>query len=243
MRKYHEFSFTKEYQGCFVLNEDSLRRIDEVVRDALGVKAQLEYEVNLESGISYKTKDINDIVREENSEKEKIRRTILRGKSDSYASPNYKHISVDFGLWSGNGVSFSISGGKRDWVSLTQNKLEERVSRIKRLYSPLGSFFLKGTLPMILSFLLAVIMVLIVIRFSKEFVLDYLSGLIVVFFIIGWILGSLIFRFVKWLFPDFLFEFGEQIKHAQHLSDVRKQMFWVILIGGVLSLATKYFLQ
>lgn len=159
--KKHSVRSTKSFRHGFVLNEQELRRMDDLVLQQMR-KEGLEnigksYSVIYKNGVVAHSNDLDDVLKEENSGSAKI--TSL---SIQIIIPEDRSVLIEFwdldsdNAQSNFSIKYEIRAKHRDWVFITSSLIEERIKKIKRFSlddSPMrlnSSSFLGLLIPLIL---------------------------------------------------------------------------------------------
>ncbi|WFO15647.1 hypothetical protein M601_018140 [Cellulophaga baltica 4] len=127
----------KSFYHGFVLNEQELRRFNDLIQEQLKKESDKEiknsFSVTFENGVVAESYDIEEIISLENSGSAKI--VELKVISEIQ---DVRKIVVEFTNADSNNVSteisirYNISGLTRDWVFVTSSLLDERIKKIKR---------------------------------------------------------------------------------------------------------------
>jgi hypothetical protein len=222
---------SESYNWSIVVDEKELRRLDEIIKEALkdGTELRLEYNIKFSDGSLIETSDINEIVSEENPKNRQIKNIGISASSEKLS----KKISISLGekYW-GKIVTYSISGDSRDWVYLTSSKIEERIKNLKQWYS---------IIPKIDPFLI-IISIIMLIQFyavlqpkketTKGVTIFEFSEIIFILLIAFGLLiltYKLIKRGYSYLFPLVVFRIGDGIKCHDDIVKLRGQILWVII--------------
>jgi len=126
-------SVRKSFKYGFVLNEQELRRIYDIMTTQMkeidpGENYQKTFDITYKNSVSEKKTTIEDIFNEDNGQKWEIEKIEIEFDS------SYKNrINILFDSKNASyHISINIKGENRNWVYLTLSKLEERISFIKR---------------------------------------------------------------------------------------------------------------
>lgn len=231
---------SESYNWSIVVDEKELRRLDEIIKEALkdGTELRLEYDLKFSDGSLIETSDINEIVLEENPKNRQIKYIGISASSEKLS----KKISISLGKknWVYENVSFSISGDSRDWVYLTSSKIEERIKNLKQWYS----IFPKIDPFLILIAIFVLIQIYAGLQPKKEttkgvtifefseiiFILLIAFGLLILTY-------KLIKRGYSYLFPLVVFRIGDGIKCHDDIVKLRGQILWGVIISLIVSVS------
>tara|TARA_R110001606_G_C15313637_1_gene643880 strand:- start:119 stop:979 length:861 start_codon:yes stop_codon:yes gene_type:complete len=127
----------KLYYHGFVLNEQELRRFNDLIHEQIKKEnkgiVKNKFSIVFENGVVAETEDIEEIFSIENSGSEKITELELTSMIE-----DERKVKVEFTNANSNNISsevsinYHISGITRDWVFITSSLLEERIKKIKR---------------------------------------------------------------------------------------------------------------
>ena len=133
----------KNFQKNFILDETKLRKINDIIKQhsaKLAVKTYIKYRVILHDNTYYDTRNIEDVLQNDNIKDNPIARLLLmlikeKDKEEDIIT------SIDYALESITtaNISFSITSEDKDWCSLFAQDLESQISRTLTQYIP--SFF------------------------------------------------------------------------------------------------------
>lgn len=136
----------KSYYQGFILNEQDLRRLVDLINDQLlkvskdNSSIVTEYTLKFENGTIAKTDNIENVLEQENSGSSEIIRLGINASVQDKDDTNDKNnkIGIEFrNVDSSNEASdtpiiHKIIGVSRDWVFVTSSLIEERIIKIKR---------------------------------------------------------------------------------------------------------------
>lgn len=142
----------RDYEKNFMLDETKLRKIIEVLRDyseKLKENVCLVYTVEREDNSMYETKNIDEILSEDNSPEKVIMSLTVELKKDIPENNEEKILEKDrrpvvviqFNRNNENKVRIMVSGEERDWCYLLTDALDAQIKRV--LKSKVPSFLLK----------------------------------------------------------------------------------------------------
>lgn len=118
---------SKRFSNNFLLNEVSLRRIEQILKNRLGTLQHVEavtYKVYRVDGVIYETPTIQKIIEEGNFEWQKIKEIVISVET-SYRSEARFSLQIDFDY---NGATMKAQGQDEDLVRLISNELEQYIS-------------------------------------------------------------------------------------------------------------------
>lgn len=117
----------KRFSKSFLLDEMSLRRVEQILRNRLETLQHIEavtYKVYRVDGVVYETPTIQKIIEEGNFEWQKIKEIVISVET-SYKSEARFNLLLDFDR---NGVTLKVQGRDEDLVRLISNDLEQYIS-------------------------------------------------------------------------------------------------------------------
>ncbi|MGD0037332.1 MAG: hypothetical protein ABSC53_08575 [Bacteroidota bacterium] len=157
----------KSYRHGFILTEQELRRLIDVIHEQLSKANSVEkisdcFLIKYRNGIVAETHSIDEVVQQDNTGSRQI--VYLQLKSDLGKAKRSTRIIISLieanEKEEGDSVTIRqrISGASRDWVFVTSSLIEERILKIKRfspnqiLSSTAFSFFSPIAIALILMF-------------------------------------------------------------------------------------------
>ncbi|MCB4800272.1 hypothetical protein [Neotamlana laminarinivorans] len=127
----------KSFYHGFILNEQELRRFNDLIQEQLKKesegKIENNFSVKFENGVVAETNDLEEILSLENSGSA----LIIELKITSEIKESRK-VVLEFTNADSNNISteisirYNISGLTRDWVFITSSLLDERIKKIRR---------------------------------------------------------------------------------------------------------------
>lgn len=238
----------------FLLNEEHLRKIKDIISNRVD-ETSIKYNVSREDSFLFKTDKIEDIIKENNLKREKIKEITLTS-IDENADIDLK---INFEL---DGVKLSITGADRDTVFLLASELKNYISsevctvhQITK-HSKLINLVLIGSyLVLITSFIANMaspstsevnaildsnninekINFLITKDVNQPFSKYYIV-LLVPMMLGGVYLDDVFNKFASYFFPSNLFLFGKEQERYDKRMDIRSKFIWVIAAGLIISI-------
>lgn len=155
----------KSFYHGFVLNEQELRRFNDLLLDQLKKddegEIQQSFSVIFENGVVAVTDDIEEILTLENSGSAKIVELKITSTIIDKRQVLVEFINADSSNVSSEiSIKYNISGTTRDWVFITSSLIEERIKKIKRWNVNFSTknkkyrLFTTLSFPLILSFVM-----------------------------------------------------------------------------------------
>lgn len=237
---------SEKFDWAIVVDEKDLRRLDETMKSALGPSSdedetKLEYEITCSDGSKIVTKDVNEVVTEDNSKGRRIINVEISIRNSSYS----KKIDISLGnKYQYRTVYYSITGDSRDWVYLTVSKIEERIRDVKQWYSVLfkiDSVWIAALVFFAIIFIIPDSFVERMKHVGEAYSInpDNIGNLIffsiIVMVYITYKLGKIGFNF---LFPEIVFRVGDGIKRHDTLINIRGKILWGILVAFLISIGS-----
>lgn len=237
----------RDQKGHFLLEEDGLRRIVEVIEaksKSLPQKTAIVYFVRRKDDRFYETSDLNDVLADPNNSNRRIEHLSIELRRTDPTQPieawerNWI-VNVTFTIEKESRVKFTIASDDRNWSLLLADALEPQVARTRGaqqvpsllllvFYAALAAFLYAGV-PRLQSGLG------LYWEAAKNFEGLALMGLVFV------ALGSVGERnyFVAKIFgPESCFSWGEEAKVREKRLEWRKNVTWAIVIGFFVSVAS-----
>lgn len=166
----------KSYKQGFLITEQELRRLVEVITDQLKksnkeVEPKLSYIIKFKNGVIATTENLNEIFSLENGGLGEIMRFQIKGNIGE--KEDLHEITIEFEReksnernYYGSAIKHNIKGKSRDWVFVTSSLIEERVNKLK----PNGTYiFSKNRIDDFLLFIPILILMLTSLTFFQDF--------------------------------------------------------------------------
>lgn len=135
--KKHSVRSTKSFQHGFVLNEQEIRRLNDLIveqiKKELDEKVGKSYSVIYKNGVVGQSNNLDDVLKEENSGSAKIISISIQ-----IIIPEERSVLIEFwdldsdSAQSNFSIKYEIRAKHRDWVFITSSLIEERIKKIKR---------------------------------------------------------------------------------------------------------------
>ena len=131
----------RSYNTGFVLNEQELRRIHQLIIDQferhLGstVNIKMSYEIRYRNGSISEPNSLDTIMAQENIGSLAITHLGIRFTDDNNPflyDVTLRFINLDLEKYGSASISYTVIGNDRDWVFIVTSLLDERIKRIKR---------------------------------------------------------------------------------------------------------------
>ena len=240
MKKYKNLLRHKIYKGRFIIDEQELRRIEEVVKQCLIKDFIISYIVKFKNGTELETDDLEEILKEENAEEEKIISLEIKGKKKEGWDIL---INIDFNSFGYKDVNIRVEGNSKDWVFLAYSKLEDRIKKIEQPYSFLGKIddFYRPLVILVLFFLIFFLIIFFISSFISEKILELLLVFGPLFIV--WPLSMIINRIIEYLFPTFTFAIGKEEKRIKKIEELRSKIFWSLFVTFSLTIIASLLLK
>lgn len=220
-----------KYKYSTILNENQIREIDTIVNEYLGTP---EYSSEIVSGDSITFDSLEELLLFDNFDNRKIKKIIIRVGFDTfiYLDCNNKYNSVhgDFGIDSED----KSEEFRRKFISIL-NK-----GKRNRLYE---FFAMSYYTRIFISIWAAVTIYSFIMGNPSEFInLTLVESAVI---IIGSVIcGILIYnlleiinKWIKSLFPRLVVYIGEEKKNENSRGKLRDNIFWVIIVGLIISIS------
>jgi len=246
-RKRVRASTKKAFNWAFVLTEDQFRRIVELVRDSVDSgpgereKPTTSFRATLTDESQITTDDIEVILAEENTGDSKINAIEVKSDKGSVYGGAGCSIAIIWDSGPSITVRYSVEGTQRDWVQLTASKIEERLLKQKQRHGFLSRTPFAWVLPMA-GYLLLAFYSWSLPEQEKDpqgtpmgtllLGLGFFAGATVVLVLIG----GLIEKFVRYVFPIAIFAIGEEEKRYEKIAELRRNLFWRVIVPVIISL-------
>lgn len=246
---------TKYYGRHFVLDEDSLRRMQAILDKAakeLPSSPEVVFRVEREDDRFYETLSIEDVLADPNVERRRIKTVYIELRPDEANLEDVLHrrkaiVSLEFAAEEGfsalkeHHVRIEISHDNRNWALLLADELEPQIQR---------TFKSKGIpLLVFVVFLIPLAMVFLKI-YRKSFPdaanIEVIKIMGQALFMIFLVLGMLSFFIYtigrpKWysrmLGPESVFLWGDEAHAYNTRYKTRQNIFWGVIVAFVVSFA------
>lgn len=266
MRKigaYVKYNFDKG----FLLDEEKLRKIHDIITTR--VKENIEYHIYRNDSFSFKTTDIEDIFKEENSKWTKFNEIKMNINSNDF------NFSLNFDEKT---VNLSIDGEDRDKVFLLYSELKDYISNdvcTQRI-------IIKDTTDFFFTFILFVPVALIALlifstrlqtsqeidpdiitnviksddihekmnfliqlqikKNNEEEIFSYVAVIYLAILIIPILFRNQTVKLFIYIFPTNIFLFGKEIDNYNKKKELKNKIFWGIIIALMVSIVGGYIL-
>ncbi|CAH3739767.1 hypothetical protein AI2668V1_2737, partial [Citrobacter freundii] len=252
-----------DFPNYFEVDEEKLRRIHSILKNRLPEehKDSINFIIKRSDNFIYQTESINDIIKEPNDSTSKIDSVKIYHESED--------LNVGISLSNKNGASINVLGENRDDVFLLSSELKEYISKevanIKGmkwlqakniLFIMVIIFF--GYVTYILSTIKTVDADTFKLALESTNLNDKLNYLIKkgnkelqivkiltpMFLLLLALVTSQLISFdkiINFIYPVNIFLFGKEKTLIEKKKRNRSNIFWVICVGGALSLAIAFF--
>lgn len=251
-----------DFPNYFEVDEEKLRRIHSIIKKRLPEKNQesIEFIIKKSDNFIYHTKNIIDIINEPNDSTSKINSIKINYNSET--------LNIEVLLSNKTGASINVSGENRDDVFLLSSELKEYISKevanIKkmkwiqaRIIMSILMISLVGYMTYIFSSLKTIDTYALKMALDSTNTNDKLNyliskgnkdlktatSLVPMFILLLAIIASQIIPFEKimnYIYPRNTFLFGKEISLIERKKRNRSNVFWVIGVGSVISLAVAF---
>lgn len=253
-----------EFKNFFELNEERLRRIHSILKNRVNDSnsENINFRVTRVDNLVYITKNIDDIINEENDSVSKII------SLEVYFGDESNRVSLFFK--NKDGASMRITGSDRDNVFLLSSELKEYINKEVATIKNWNNLNFKEVAISSLIFISGFF--LYKVKYLKEnnesvianalssqdvnvkldYIISHLSNtfqvtspvlimlLVTAFFIVTTSIFP-ISRFINYFFPRNLFLVGKQLSIIEKRRKTNSNIFWVVIVGGTISLLLAYF--
>lgn len=251
-----------DFQNHFELNEEKLRRIHSILKKRINNNNQevIKFTITRDDNLIYPTNNIDDIINEPNDSASKINEVEINYTSDN--------LFLEISFSNKYGCGLKISGEDRDNVFLLYSELKDyiakEVSNLKNLSWLRSRFFLpifmfafilymtylfwglKQTSAETINQLIETtdlnkkINYLIVKANERDSLTPPLMPMFA-FMGVAVITPLLpVSKFINYLRPVNTFLFGKEIQVIKSRRKTASNIFWVVIVGGILSLTLAY---
>ncbi len=236
----------KRYRKCFILDEDGLRRIEGVLREAqskLDTESKIVFRIERTDDRFYETESIDEVLTDPNVKDRKVSllNISLRIQSDhTNSDSDFKSIvAIEFEddnspYFFRCDIFFKIVSEDKTWALLLADELEPQVSRV-----------IKATqTPRWILYLYTIPLGVLALKLSRLFDLSTSLLLLVFFCLISTYLLSKMLSFTsnpkwftKYFGPESVFLWGDEVEEYLTRSKTRQNLFWVVIVGFLVSFA------
>lgn len=251
-----------DFQNHFELNEEKLRRIHSILKKRITDNNQeiIKFIVTRDDNLIYPTNNIDDIINEPNDSASKINEIDIHYTSDN--------LELEIGFSNKYGSTLKISGEDRDNVFLLYSELKDyiakEVSNLRNLSWLRSKFFLPFFM---LTFMLYMAYLFWGIKQTPSETVNQLISttnlnekinylilkanerdsltppLMPLFAFMGIAIITPLLPITKclnYLRPVNTFLFGKEIQVVENRRKTTSNIFWVVIVGGILGLALAY---
>ena len=242
----------------YILSEENLIKINEIIRSRLKSKnknIKPEYVIYRNDNFFYTTKNIKEIIKEENTKLQKIK--MIHILIDSLNFLNFKLSFDEFD------TIIEIEGDDRDFVFLLLTDLKQYLSSEVNILRRLRNEFLSKNWFLIVSLLMLIGLIYSIyddLKISKDIIeqitknknineklnfiirtnrllRDFPLGLFAIYFLI---FPALIFirTIFRHFFPANIFLFGKEKESFEKMTKLREKILWGIIIAFTISVIT-----
>lgn len=254
-----------DFKNHFEIDEEKIRRIHSIIKARVPAEtvSKIGFTVTRADNLIYLTFEINDVINESNDSISKITSLEINSKDDLL------NLSVIFNDKSG--ASIRVTGEDRDNVFLLSSELKEYISKEVTTLKKWGILDPKIMMStMLLSFLAFFCYQLTteVAKISEESIKPLLDGtdineklnflierkinssgissttIVPMFLLLGFFIAITTLpmtKLIDFIYPRNIFMLGKQISIIEKKRKLKSNIFWVIFVGGVLSLTLTYF--
>ena len=238
----------RTYRKAFVVEEDTLRRVQGVMEKAghelEGQETYTVFRVGREDDRFYETRDIAQVLCDPNIPSKRIislsvelcenvqRAGMESPYRDVLAEVDFK-AEEKFGPFrETNQLQFRISSTNRNWALLLADNLEPQIER---------TFRAKGWPRTALLFIMLIPLLLLWGRFLPDPLPQGLAVPLTGFLVGGGILAVFLEMLVRprwvtrWLGPESVFLWGEEAERYEERKRIRRNVFWGIIVAFIVS--------
>lgn len=252
-----------DFNKYFELDEEKLRRIHSIVKKRVNENGSenIKFRVTRLDNLIYSTDKIDEVINEENDSISKI--------TSIEIYHNYLGNSISIAFKNKTGVSIKITGEDRDNVFLLSSELKEYINKEISTYKYFNAATLKTLLLLAALLSFGVIIYKLPIsggiddnslknilenqdvneklnfiveqsRIKKQITpILLLIPITLVFILIASALSPL-GKIIDYFFPRNTFMIGKQISSIEKRRKLKSNIFWIVCVGGMLSLALTY---
>lgn len=253
-----------DFKNHFEIDEEKIRRIHSIIKARVTPEtvSKIGFTITRADNLIYLTFEVNDVINEANDSISKITNLEINSKDDAL------NLSVIFNEKSG--ASIKVIGDDRDNVFLLSSELKEYISKevttLKKWFI-FNSKIMMST--MLLSFLaFFCYQITDVASINEESIKPLLAGadineklnflierqyrssgissttIVPMFLFTGLFVALTTFPMTKlmdFIYPRNIFMLGKQISIIEKKRKLKSNIFWVIIVGGILSFTLTYF--
>jgi len=231
---------SKTFRNNFVLDEPEMRRIHKVLTEQMALAIQnnaftTTFNLKLKNQMAFAKTSLDDVLDESNGGENAIQELEILVKDRSTRNEISLKFSKD--VYASN--NYEISGSDRNWVSITQSLIDERIKNLRQ------AFVISGTariLLILLIFAFAFIDILILgAPIYNSLIHTHPLGLIaisirglIIFLLVTNLLAIGIFSYL-YFFPTQNFCWGDYVKVYQRRQSIGKFIIIIVIVGLVIS--------
>lgn len=232
------YNINKIYKKGFIINEDWLRKIDQVAKGFINKKSEITnsaYQLVFSDGLSYETLNLEEIFQEDNTKNARFTSIRLRYSGDEYYFRSVERIEIKISRSYKPEIAIDACSSDQDLIRSTTSTLGSKVSMKE---PDLISRFINTNLFESLLIMVIAISLISLVSLATN-ILDYnnYAVLSVVYFLFGLSAVFIAFpvvRFLQKLYPISIFQLGEESNEYIQSLEWRDKIFFSILICGVL---------
>ncbi len=256
----------RRYKKDFLLSEAVLRKINEILVTHAKKRdfgTFVRFHVYNSDNSFYKTKNIDDVLSDDNAGKKRIERLLIElvkdEKKDGDDSSKGKPVlaSIDFDQNDEAKIYFSVDDEDRDWCFLLADEIETQVKRaIHTSIVPLvKQYWFQSIVHLLASIIFAFIVFVILDKYWIPFELslvenDSAKGLLsnantlvksLVSSLFGIVLlitlnhGEILDEFVEKMSGSY-FYWGDELMRLQNIAETKRKIWWGIVVAFLVSL-------
>lgn len=231
----------KTISNSFVLDEPELRRIHKVLTEQMAQATKdndvtTTFSFKLRNQMAFEKSSLDDVFSESNGSDHEIHEfgIAIRSKKSE------EMVSLEFSKDSNAPISYQINGIDRDWTTITQSIIEERIRNLRRpfIISGFPRFFLQ-----FFAFIILVVSILIPLTILFDRLSNYSPpGAIVVpikaayIFLFSTILLDIgIFSYLYFFSPQ-NFNWGDYVKIYQRHQSIGNAIIIIVILGLIISI-------
>ena len=232
---------SKTFRNNFVLDEPEMRRIHKVLTEQMALATQnnaftTTFNLKLKNQMAFAKTSLDDVLDESNGGENAIQELEILVKDRSTRN----EISLKFSKDEYASSSYEISGSDRNWVSITQSLINERIKNLRQAFMISGTA--RSLLKLYTIFVLAFIAIIILgAPIYNALIHSHPLGLIVIsirgliiFLLVTTLLAIGIFSYL-YFFPSQNFCWGDYVKVYQRRQSIGKFIIIIVIVGLVIS--------
>ena len=244
----------KRYKKLFALDDDGLRRIEGILKKAAASYSEplsVTFRVQREDDRFYETESIDEVLSDANLPEHRIKllgielrktATVQDIKDRDQEKVAWVIFDKDEPPIKEPDVRIRISSPDKTWALMLADELEPQITRLFKI----------KTFPNWVFLLLTPIFALLGFRFSvwagfpmpRPWAHAFWAGFGYVILLFGLMGHTAIadkqFRWLRIFASEPLFLWGEEISHAAERDALRKNIFWVVIIGFLVSIVAGF---